>query len=92
MTDSGTRAPQRGMRALGAIAVTFAAFMALVMFGGLGGIASVGPSAAAEYEYGGKVTLCHRTGATKSPVETISVAESARDAHLAHGDTLGPCP
>jgi hypothetical protein len=33
----------------------------------------------------GKVTLCHKG-------ETITVAPQAVAAHLAHGDTLGPCP
>lgn len=33
-----------------------------------------------------KVTICHKGK------NTISVAESAVSAHLAHGDTLGPCP
>ena len=32
-----------------------------------------------------KVTLCHKG-------RTISVPEPAVAAHLAHGDTLGPCP
>jgi hypothetical protein len=32
-----------------------------------------------------KVTLCHNG-------KTIQVAESAVPNHLAHGDTLGPCP
>ena len=31
-----------------------------------------------------KVTLCHRG-------HTITVAEPALKAHLAHGDTIGPC-
>lgn len=34
----------------------------------------------------GKVTLCHKGK------QTIHVAPSAVAAHLAHGDTLGPCP
>ena len=32
----------------------------------------------------GKVTICHRG-------HTITVAEEALKAHLAHGDTVGPC-
>jgi len=32
-----------------------------------------------------KVAICHEG-------ETISVSASAVNAHLAHGDTLGPCP
>lgn len=34
------------------------------------------------------VTICHGTG---PQAVTITVAESALDAHLAHGDTRGPC-
>lgn len=35
------------------------------------------------------VTVCHQTG--NSGV-TLTVAESALDAHLGHGDSTGPCP
>jgi len=35
-----------------------------------------------------RVTLCHQGDAGP---ETITVSESAVDAHLAHGDVLGPC-
>lgn len=37
---------------------------------------------------GGRVTLCHKPGGAS---RTIEVDESAVNAHLAHGDTLGPC-
>ena len=36
-----------------------------------------------------KVTICHKSSG-KNP-ETITVSRSALDAHLGHGDTLGPC-
>jgi hypothetical protein len=36
-----------------------------------------------------KVTLCHVAG---KKVHTINVGAAAVPAHLAHGDTLGPCP
>jgi hypothetical protein len=44
------------------------------------------------YGYGGKVVICHHTSSKKHPFVTIVVSQSAVAAHLAHGDTLGPCP
>jgi RNA polymerase sigma factor (sigma-70 family) len=38
-----------------------------------------------------QVIICHHTGSEKNPVVTISVAPSAVDAHLAHGDAMGAC-
>jgi hypothetical protein len=36
------------------------------------------------------VTICHKPG---TPAEhTLTVDDNAVPAHLAHGDTLGPCP
>jgi hypothetical protein len=40
-------------------------------------------------ENGEKVLICHKP--SKNP-HTLSVASPAVPAHLAHGDTLGPCP
>jgi hypothetical protein len=80
-------------RAVFAVALLASALAILAAFGVLGGNASAASSG--EYEYGGgggKVTICHHTGSKKHPTETITVSENALRAHLAHGDTLGPCP
>ena len=39
---------------------------------------------------GGKVLICHKP--EKKGGHTLSIAEPAVPAHLAHGDKLGPCP
>lgn len=39
-----------------------------------------------------KVTICHRPPGNPDNAHTISVGAPAVPAHLAHGDTLGPCP
>jgi len=38
----------------------------------------------------GRITVCHRTGNGNS--HSISISCSALNAHLNHGDTVGPCP
>jgi hypothetical protein len=43
-------------------------------------------------QYGHKVLICHIPPGNPDNAHTISVDESAVPAHLAHGDTLGPCP
>jgi hypothetical protein len=43
-------------------------------------------------QYGHKVLICHIPPGHPENAHTISVDQSAVPAHLAHGDTLGPCP
>ncbi len=40
---------------------------------------------------GGKVEICHVPPGNPGNAHTLSVSENAVQAHLAHGDTLGPC-
>jgi hypothetical protein len=51
---------------------------------------AAGQSAAAD-QYVGKVTICHHTGSPNHPFVTITINRNALKAHLAHGDTIGPC-
>jgi len=79
------RRPFRAALAGGVIALVFAALASVG--------AAVSPSAtpAATEQYGGKVTICHRTKSRKNPYRTIRVARSAVRAHLRHGDKRGSC-
>jgi hypothetical protein len=57
---------------------------------------SDGNSTAAQDQYVGKTTICHRTHSQKNPFVVITVSNNALPAHAAHGDTLvgpgGTCP
>jgi hypothetical protein len=68
------------------------ALTTLAFFAGAG-LAGGGTSAAAayEYQYSGKVTICHLTGSATNPKVTLSIDGSSLAAHLASGDTIGPC-
>lgn len=44
-----------------------------------------------EHGDGGKVTICHVPGGNQSKRHTITVGESAWQAHEAHGDHRGAC-
>ena len=96
------------MRRRRRIAVALAAayaFSMLVAFGQVGAVvrgagavaAALTPVAQANGNgpygpYGpyGKVTICHHADSKR--FVTITVSEAAVPAHLAHGDTVGPCP
>src|SRR6266542_3454078 len=82
--SEGVVSVMRGARKL------VAAVAALVVVAALGALVAYaatgrGNSSAAQYQYGKKVTLCHKH-------HTIRVNIHALPAHRRHGDTLGPCP
>jgi hypothetical protein len=84
-----SRTQIRSVRALFALALIAVSIAILLLFGAF---RPANAAATGEYEYSKKITICHHTGSNKNPTVTITVSENAVPAHLAHGDTLGPCP
>jgi ABC-type sugar transport system substrate-binding protein len=82
--ESLYRRPRR-LGGLIAVAAAAVSVFASVAWGG-------SSAASNEYQYDKKVTICHHTGSEQNPFVTITVSRNALPAHLAHGDTLGPCP
>lgn len=72
----------RQRRVAAAAAVATGLLAAFAAFGGVG-IAQSAISSA-QYQYGTKVTICHKG-------KTISVGKAAEPAHVRHGDAVGTC-
>lgn len=85
MKDALARPPFRAALAGTIIALAFATLASV------GAAVSPSMTPAATEQYGGKVTICHRTKSKKNPYRTIRVARSAVRAHLRHGDKRGSC-
>jgi hypothetical protein len=83
------RLSTRLLRRLGGVVVV-AVSVSAVAAAALGSSPGGSPSSR-QYQYPLRVTICHHTGSEKNPLVTIAVSEHAVPAHLAHGDTLGPC-
>ena len=73
-----------------AIVIAIVALYVWSLLAAFGGFGTGTQTASAQYEYEGKVTICHRADAAN--MVTITIPSSALDAHLKHGDTIGPCP
>ncbi|MCY7303442.1 MAG: hypothetical protein LH654_10530, partial [Thermoleophilia bacterium] len=80
MQESGGK--QRA-RLTGFVAVAFASF---VMFAALGGVGLAQTAVGlGQYQYGKKVTICHKGK------RTIRISVRAWPAHKRHGDSVGTC-
>jgi hypothetical protein len=69
-------------RIAAAVALAICTVVALSALGGVGFAQNGGT--AGQYQYGKKVTICHKG-------HTITVGKAAVPAHLRHGDALGSC-
>ena len=83
-------------RAWTAAAVSAAFFVPLMVFGApaLAKSAASEYSGSSQYQYTGKVLLCHHTHSKKHPWVQLRIGAPAATAHLRHhdGDFLGTCP
>jgi hypothetical protein len=75
--------PRKFPRIAAAAALAVCTVVALSALGGVG-FAKNGGSAG-QYQYGAKVTICHKGK------NTITVGKAAVPAHLRHGDATGTC-
>ena len=73
----------RRRRVGAAAAATVAALVAFASLGGVG--LAHGVLSLAQYQYGKKVTICHKGK------HTITISMKAWPAHKKHGDTMGAC-
>jgi hypothetical protein len=65
----------------GLLAVLMIAALSTIAYGSTGR----GNPSTAQYQYGKKVTICHKGK------NTITISVNALPAHKAHGDTVGAC-
>lgn len=75
--------PRKFPRIAAAVALAICTVVALSALGGVGFAQNGGN--AGQYQYGKKVTICHKGK------NTITVGKAAVPAHLRHGDALGSC-
>ena len=75
--------PRKFPRIAAAAALAVCTVVALSALGGVGFAQNGGN--AGQYQYGAKVTICHKGK------NTITVGKAAVPAHLRHGDVIGTC-